>query len=213
MRGWFVFWGGIFSAQVAFSQNFSAPYAPGYAGVGLSLSETEYEVEDSNAEFEPERRTLGFEWHGQGTTSPFFQLGYTVDSEIGNNDGSGFVLGAGASHIFKQTSKFKVGGRLGWFYLKEDYDDGDLSYMEVMASPYLLFNVDPAISLYTAMDISLYSDGKYESDSGFDFDFEKDQIIGLKFGLQYALTKTMILRPEVTILSEESFQLAVMFKH
>lgn len=189
----------------------------GTMGIALGLTETEYEYEPLDRDFEAERKTLSFEYHTpmQDDIGYFFQGGYTFDAEIDRSDGNGLMLGGGIRMGITNVERAQIGGYAFVNYISESYensggDDSDLSILEIHIAPVIKFNLTKTAQLYGALEIVPYSDGEIETGSN-ESDIERDDLLSLKLGARVRVGQSLVFRPELSLLSEPSLVLGLIF--
>ena len=203
----------ISSTMMANIYNGTAPTGSKSAiGEGLlAITDVDYETKE-NFEFDLERTTLAF---GYASTlaskwDVMFLAGINLDSEIGTNDGSGFVLGAGLKRIVltKKTVTLSLWGGLS--YARDNLDDLDVTVTEFHLGPNVSFAVNPDINIYGVLDLTVKSDGKADPDSSLvsSFSFERDNLISLRLGGQF-MVDNMIMRLELALSGEDSLYFGI----
>lgn len=186
------------------------------AGVFVS-SEIEYETDDSD--FDVERKILGLELsHGLSRQADLIaQLGFIMDTEVEQirEDGDGFLFGGGARFEFAQSGTMRVLGFGLLSYQTEEIKDGsfklELDTYELHTGAVTAFHVSRTIVPYAGIDVILFDDGEAKSSFGgssSEEDIERDDMFSLKLGANINLASAS-LRPEVTILGEQTFLFAV----
>ena len=208
----------VFCAQPAAAQvlvDHQALDAPGKIDVApvLSFSSIEYEG-DSRGGAEIERTILGLS-AGYGLSpdlNAFGELGYSVESsfEDGGDDDDGFILGTGLRGVIARQDKLSLRGYGGLRYINEEYGgDSKGNLFEVYGGLVARGQVRQEIGLYLGIDIVPFSDGEIESGNR-EFDIERDDLIGLRLGGDYAI-KGIVLSAEFPLISEEGFTFRVNF--
>jgi hypothetical protein len=182
----------------------------------IALTETEYDFGDVTRDIE--RSILGVTVMTEVAPAMdlFGQLGVVFDAEIESpsveNDGSGFMMGAGLRTVVHQTAQGRLHawGLFNW--TKESYEAfGDLEYdldiFDLNLGAVWLHKLTPMFQPWLGLDLGLYSNGEIEAKAGsatVTEDAERDDRINLRFGGNLNLDKGT-LRAEVILVGETSF--------
>lgn len=186
------------------------------AGVFVS-SEIEYESDDS--EFDVERKILGIELsHGVSREVDVIgQAGFIMDTEVEriDEDGDGFLFGGGARFEIAQSGSLRLLGFGLLSFQTEEIKDGsfklELDTHELHTGVVSAFHISRTIIPYAGLDIILFDDGEAKASNGnfsSEDDVERDDMFSLKLGANLDLA-SVTMRPEVTILGEQTFLFAV----
>jgi hypothetical protein len=169
-----------------------------------------------------ERTSLGAEVsHGFGKTfDGVATLGLTLDSKAGNlpKDDGGVSLGVGGRGVVYRQGQAGV-VMYGFFnWLQDKFkSNGDVTYQ--LNSYDLRFGgtfsvaVEGRFQPYAGLDLALLRGGTERvnaAGASFKSDLEKDNVLGLKLGMNILVGKVM-LRPEATLLGEQTFTFAAGF--
>lgn len=190
------------------------------------VSEIDYESKgNSTSDSEIERKLLGVELaYGISPTFDIVgQVALIMDSEISGSstleDGEGFNLGGGVRGVFWRHGNLKVGGFGNLIYQTESFEgsvasvsyEAELTMLEMHLGGGVLFDLNQTVQPYAVLDLVAYDDGDSETKVGTysaDGSFERDDMMCLKLGIEISL-EDLDIRPELTILGEQTFAIAV----
>ena len=187
----------------------------------LSLSDVDYERENGTL-LGVERKTLGVELsHGfLKTVDGVATFGAALDSKADGlpRDEGGFSVGFGARGVAYRHGAAGVVlyGFLNWL---EDRFKGSSGFSDELRTYDLRFGgtfsaaINGQFQPYAGLDLALFRGGTERIRSfgvTSSSDLRKDDILALKLGMNILLGSAM-LRPEVTLLGEETFTLAAGF--
>lgn len=201
------------SAQVLVAPQVVAPEGRLDVDAVLSLSEIEYDF-DRGGDGEVERSILGAALgYGLGPNLNLYgELGYILEAELehSDDDGDGVLLGGGVRGQLYQQNKFTLNGFGGLRLIFEDYGDGaDGELLEIPLGLLGRYAVHRDFGLYGGVDVVPISEGELDVPGG-DRDFDRDNPLGLRFGVDFAL-EPVLLNAEVAVISEEAFTLRAVF--
>lgn len=187
----------------------------------LSVSSVDYQRENGSV-FNMERTTLGAEFsHGFAKTfDGVATVGLTLDSKVSNlpKDDGGVSLGFGGRGVVYRRGAAGV-VMYGLFnYMQDKFKSGsdavyDISSYDVRFGGTFSVAVEGHFQPYAGLDLALLRGGSEKFSVGgasFKGDLEKDDVIGLKLGMNI-LVGTAMLRPEVALLGEQTFTFAAGF--
>ena len=184
----------------------------------LSVSSVDYQRENG-AVFNIERTALGAELsHGFGKTfDGVATLGLTLDSKASNlpKDDGGVSLGfGGRGTVYRQGQAGVVMyGFFNWIQDKfKSTGDGkyEFSSYDLRFGGTFSVAVEGRFQPYAGVDLAVLRGGSEEVSVGgisFKSDVEKDDVVAIKLGMNI-LAGTVMLRPEATLLGEQTLTFA-----
>lgn len=187
----------------------------------LSVSSVDYQRENGSV-FNLERTTVGTELsHGFGKTfDGVATLGLALDSKVNNlpKDDGGFSLGfGGRGVVFRQGQAGVV--MYGFFnWMRDQFkSSGDLAYeltsYDLRLGSTFSVALEGRFQPFIGLDLAMLRGGTEQVNVGglsVKSDLEKDDVIGLKLGMNI-LVGSVMLRPEATLLGEQTFTFAAGF--
>ena len=178
--------------------------------IGLSFSEVEYDV-DGGGDTSVDRRIIGVAgaYGLTGSTDLYGELGYIIEAEPENgNDDDGFLLGLGVRGNLLVEDEVSVIGRAGLRAISESYGGGvDADIFELELGAVGRFDLNRDLSLYAGVDLFPFTEGEVDTGRS-DVDFDRDDLLGLRFGADYRLEKLAFVA-ELALIGEEAFVLKV----
>jgi hypothetical protein len=203
-------------AQVLSTTGYVIP--EGRSGVGAVFASSDVDMEvENNIDADIERKILGaiFEHGIADSMAIFAHIGLSTDVEIGRADGDGFTLGVGAKYRFYHEDRVKIIG-----YGAFNRFDDDVEYLNIESEVTLnelhmggvgVYEINPSVEAYGGLEIVPYSNGEVDSEgSAIDYDIERDDLVSLKLGAN-VYVKGFVLRPEFTLLSEQTLALSALY--
>jgi hypothetical protein len=180
----------------------------------FSFSEVEY---DAKSTIDVERKIL-VGGYSQGLGADYdliLQAGLILESKYENIDdeGKGFLFGGGSKFQIHRDHGLVVTGYGLFNYLNESLEVGDeelkVTVWDIHGGAIALFPLPgKPIQPYAGLDLAIISDGEIDF-LGSESDFERDDLINIKLGLNWA-TGSITVRPEFTIIGEQTVTIAIM---
>ena len=186
-------------------------------GPTLSLSKIEYNNEYDNT-FTVKRKTLGLGlvYKLDADVGLLMQMGYTFDAEFEDSDldnGTGYMAGMGVNFTMYRNRKVALIGYGLLNYVedryKEKYVHIDMHVTDIHMGGLVLVKASPRVGIFGGIDLVPYSEGSLDYHHG-KLDISREEILNLKLGLEFNLPGAVI-KPEVTLLGEETFSLMASF--
>lgn len=184
----------------------------------LSLPDITYDPEQGT-EFDIERKILGL-----GVSFPLgsnaygdFGLGLITETEAENRDeeGSGYQLLFGAKGMVHRSGNIGVNVNGSFSLLSESIKDGnvkdELEITELRLGSTVNAFVSSKIIPYAGLELTLLSDGTWKTKtpvSTSKFDFERDDILGLRLGAKFLLGQAA-LKAEALLLGERTLTFGI----
>ncbi|MCB0323575.1 MAG: hypothetical protein KDD69_08375, partial [Bdellovibrionales bacterium] len=135
------------------------------------------------------------------------ELGYIAEAELEDvdDDDDGFLFGGGFRGIVYHQSQFSLHGRGGFRFITEDYgDDADGDLTEVELGLVARYAVNRQLGIYGGLDLVPFSDGDIDVSGGGSADIERDDLLGVRLGIEGQL-EGIGLNAEFGLVSEEAF--------
>ncbi|MBQ49707.1 MAG: hypothetical protein CMP10_20165 [Zetaproteobacteria bacterium] len=183
-------------------------------GGNFVTSEVEYEIENLSRDIE--RKIVGFEAGVpiDGKTDAVFQFGLVneADYENVNEDGDGYIFGAGFRRLLVSRGTLNVIGYGVLTINKEEVDSvsngikykSDFDLTELQGGIVGVVQLEPLLSIYGGGEIIPYSNGSIKITNTPKIDYEREDALNLRIGAQYLLDGLIGLRGELALMSEET---------
>ena len=196
---------------------------PGKMSLGVGFSSVSFDLDADNAnlgsdEGEVERQVfgVGVVYGLQPKLNLFGYFGYSMKSEIEgvDDDGQGFVVGAGGKLKVHEHNQFDFNVFTDFRFSSEDYGESagaDLSstYFELKFGGIINAVLATNVSAFFGAEITPFSNGELENGKT-NSDLERDEIFGFIFGVNLFLDGVTI-RPEVGFLNEKRLSMNIEF--
>lgn len=152
------------------------------------------------------------------------QVAFVVESAFDGvrtvEDGDGFNFGGGLKGMFWHSDVLHAGAFSMLTYQSESFTgtssgipyEIDFSMLELHAGSGLLYDLSSVVKTYLALGVVAYNDGAYtesinkqpQTEAG----FSRKNIVYTKLGVVFVI-EDIEIRPEVGLLGEQSFELAI----
>ncbi len=207
----------LFAASSASAQLLVSPHTKALKGeldliATLSIAEIEYEA-DLGGDSDVDRFILGIGGvYGLNEfLDIYLELGYTLEAELDSGpDDTGFVVGTGIKGVVYRQDRFSVIARGGARFIDEDYGNGsEGTIVDLELGAVARYALQNNFVIYGGVDLYPISEGEIEV-GGFDFDVERESILGLRGGAAYRFN-TFSINGELGILGEEGFMIRAKF--
>lgn len=169
----------------------------------FGTSEVEYEF-DGGGSGDVERTFLGatITFGNSATMDWFATFSYTLEAEIEGlpDDDTGFIFGGGVRSKLKSSPDMNVHGYGQLLLIDEDYTSGvSGEETSIMLGVAAAKGLSPEFVGYAAFELNLYSDAEVEG-----FDFERDDLFGVRVGGNYDMGNFM-LNFNLSLIHESGF--------
>ena len=157
--------------------------------LGIVFSHAEVDIEATGGSSELEVDSIGVDYSKRydGKIDLIAQAAIIYDTEQPGCDGSGFQLGAGARNFIASVEKIDIYayGLLNYASVGLDCTGGgdvDITMLSLHAGPVATYTVNPKVSVYSAIDLALFSDGTSDPSGAGEVDLELNDIFNLNIG-------------------------------